>query len=680
MSVLLPVLLLNLAALLLQEFLHTSSMHCYFTALCTALAVLYAAGVCGVMPAAAAGLWVLTAAGAAVYLVRHLRKKDLADRLRAYADPFALLYNAAATVFAVIFTLQKPLCYYWDEYSFWSVSAKYVKYYGQFYNRQPDLTFSTLPPMNSVLGYFFMYFSRDFADYKLLLAYAFLMLAVFAMTAAWLHKKTQNLPLAVGAFAVLVFSPFWETYHAPAEDYSSLSYAYGTTMVDFLIAVVFLGCAVSYLESGHALLTLPPLVYLSLMKNTSVFFALQAAALITFFAVFASGKKPLKKALSVALTLVLTMAVVGTSYLSWFWCLAKTTPESTARIFTLTEPAGEREIMRAPAAEAAPDAQPETEMAETPPQEQAEEPAELQQDAEKADGGFLSIFVASRRSQRHKQVLETMRQEFATAKITAFVPDRFLVVLLLVLGLLCAALCKQYRLPLVLLAVALAAGALVYNLTISYFIADFNDGMVEYPRYMTSYYWLWLYMVFLVAVPILHAARPAAAQLAVAALACFGLTTVLNTGLSYTVFAAPQNAYAQELAAEETAEKYRAYLTKDTRVYVPLRDQDTWSYFLYKQRLLPALADVDTLHSGVDFTISFRDHIDPDSERTYYNVADLTTFTEVMRTYFDYVLIVDPDPEFVQTYNSLFAGGIRGGVLYKITGEDVPLQEVAACD
>ena len=680
MSVLLPVLLLNLVALLLQEFLHTSSMHCYFTALCTALAVLYAAGVCGVMPAVAAGLWVLTAAGAAVYLVRHLRKKDLAARLRDYADPFALLYNGAAAVFAVIFTLQKPLCYYWDEYSFWSVSAKYVKYYGQFYNRQPDLTFSTLPPMNSVLGYFFMYFSRDFADYKLLLAYAFLMLAVFAMTAAWLHKKTQNLPLAVGAFAVLVFSPFWEAYHAPAEDYSSLSYAYGTTMVDFLIAVVFLGCAVSYLESGRALLTLPPLVYLSLMKNTSVFFALQAAALITFFAVFAPGKKPLKKALSVALTLVLTMAVVGTSYLSWFWCLAKTTPESTVSSFTLTEPEGERGIMRAPAAEAAPDAQPETEMAETPPQEQTEEPAELQQDEEQADGGFLSIFVASRRSQRHKQVLETMRQEFATAKITAFVPDRFLVPLLLALGLLCAALCKKHRLPLALLAVALAAGALVYNLTISYFIADFNDGMVEYPRYMTSYYWLWLYMVFLVAVPVLHAVRPAAAQLAVAALACFGLTTVLNTGLSHTVFAAPQNAYAQELAAEEIAEKYRDTLTKDTRVYVPLRDQDTWSYFLYKQRLLPALADVDTLNSGVDFTISFRDHIDPDSERTYYNVADLTTFTEVMRTHFDYVLIVDPDPEFVQTYSSLFAGGVRGGVLYKITGEDVPLQEVAVHD
>lgn len=673
MSVLLPVLLLNLAALLLQEFLHTSSMHCYFTALCTALAVLYAAGVCGVMPAAAAGLWVLTAAGAAVYLVRHLRKKDLAARLRDYADPFALLYNGAAAVFAVIFTLQKPLCYYWDEYSFWSVSAKYVKYYGQFYNRQPDLTFSTLPPMNSVLGYFFMYFSRNFADYKLLLAYAFLMLAVFAMTAAWLHKKTQNLPLAVGSFAVLVFSPFWEAYHTAAVDYSSLSYAYGTTMVDFLIAVVFLGCAVSYLESGRALLTLPPLVYLALMKNTSVFFALQAAALITFFAVFASEKKPLKKALSVVLTLVLTMAVVGTSYLSWFWCLAKTTPESTVSAFTLTEPEGEREIMRAPAA------QPETEIAETP-QEQTEEPAELQQDEEQAEGGFLSIFVASRRSQRHKQVLETMRQEFATAKITAFVPDRFLVVLLLALGLLCAALCKKHRLPLALLAVALATGALVYNLTISYFIADFNDGMVEYPRYMTSYYWLWLYMVFLVAVPILHAMRPAAAQLAVAALACFGLATVLNTGLSHTVFAAPQNAYAQELAAEEIVEKYRDTLTKDTRVYVPLRDQDTWSYFLYKQRLLPALADVDTLNSGVDFTVSFRDHIDPDSERTYYNVADPATFTEVMRTYFDYVLIVDPDPEFVQTYSSLFAGGVRGGVLYKITGEDIPLQEVAVHD
>ena len=673
MTVLLPVLLLNLAALLLQEKLHTSSMHCYFTVLCAALAVLYAAGFTGAMSGAMTVMLLLLAAGTVWYLARHLRQKDLAARLRDYADPFVLLYNGAAAVFTVIFALQKPLCYYWDEYSFWSVSAKYVKYYGQFYNQQADLTFPSLPPMNSVLGYFFMYFSRSFADYKLLLSYAFLMLAIFAMTAAWLHKKTQNLPLAVGAFVVLVLSPFWENYHAPAKDYTSLVYAYGTAMVDFLIAVVFLGCAVSYLESGRAWVALPPLIYLALMKNTSVFFALQAAALLTFFALCAPGQKPLKKTLSVALTLVLTVGVVAGAYQSWFWGLQKTTPRTSECPFTLTDPEIDYAALYA---------QPAVQETAGAEQEQAPEaaadavPAEPAEE-EQPDGGFLSVFVDARRTERHRQVLATMRQEFLSEKITAFVPDRFLVVLLLALGLGCAALCRGYRLPLAVLSLGLALGAVVYNLTISYFIADFHDGMVEYARYMTSYYWLWIYTVFLVAVPILHAAKPAVGQLAVAALACFGMATVLQPGLSYTVFAAPQNAYAAVMQAEETAEAYRSYLTKDTRVYAVLPDQDTWGYFLYKQRLLPALADVDTLHSGVDFTISFRDHIDPAGGRYYYNVADAATFTQVMHTYFDYVLIVDPDPEFVASYNNLFSGGVRRGVLYRITDNAVPMQEVS---
>lgn len=667
MTVLLPVLLLNLAALLLQEKLHTSSMHCYFTALCAALTVLYAAGFAGAMAGTMAVMLLLLAAGTAWYLARHLRQKDLAARLRDYADPFVLLYNGAATVFTVIFALQKPLCYYWDEYSFWSVSAKYVKYYGQFYNQQADLTFPSLPPMNSVLGYFFMYFSRSFDDYKLLLSYAFLMLAIFAMTAAWLHKKTQNLPLAVGAFVVLVLSPFWENYHAPAKDYTSLVYAYGTAMVDFLIAVVFLGCVVSYLESGHAWGTLLPLVYLTLMKNTSVFFALLTAVLLTFFALYAPEQKPRKKPLSVVLTLVLMVGVVAGAYQSWFWGLQKTTPRTIECPFTLTDPEFDYDALYAqPAAETEQGQAPE---AEATPAEPAAQ--------EQPEGGFLSIFVDARRTERHRQVLATMRQEFLSEKITAFVPDRVLVVLLLALGLGCAALCREHRLPLVLLALGLALGAVVYGLTISYFIADFHDGMVEYARYMTSYYWLWIYTVFLVAVPILHAAKPAVGQLAVAALACFGMATVMQPGLSYTVFAAPQNAYANVMQAEKTAETYRSYLTKDTRVYAVMPDQDTWGYFLYKQRLLPALTDVDTLHSGVDFKISFRDHIDPASGRYYYNVADAETFTQVMHTYFDYVLIVDPDPEFVASYNNLFSGGVRRGVLYRITDNAVPMQEVS---
>ena len=667
MTVLLPVLLLNLAALLLQEKLHTSPMHCYFTALCASLTVLYAAGFAGAMAGTMAVMLLLLAAGTAWYLARHLRQKDLAARLRDYADPFVLLYNGAATVFTVIFALQKPLSYYWDEYSFWSVSAKYVKYYGQFYNQQEDLTFPSLPPMNSVLGYFFMYFSRSFDDYKLLLSYAFLMLAIFAMTAAWLHKKTQNLPLAVGAFVVLVLSPFWENYHAPAKDYTSLVYAYGTAMVDFLIAVVFLGCVVSYLENGHAWGALLPLVYLTLMKNTSVFFALLTAVLLTFFALYAPEQKPRKKPLSVVLTLVLTVGVVAGAYQSWFWGLQKTTPRTIECPFTLTDPEFDYDALYAqPAAETEQGQAPE---AEATPAEPAAQ--------EQPEGGFLSIFVDARRTERHRQVLATMRQEFLSEKITAFVPDRVLVVLLLALGLGCAALCRGHRLPLAVLSLGLALGAVVYGLTISYFIADFHDGMVEYARYMTSYYWLWIYTVFLVAVPILHAAKPAVGQLAVAALACFGLATVLQPGLSYTVFAAPQNAYANVMQAEKTAETYRSYLTKDTRVYAVMPDQDTWGYFLYKQRLLPALTDVDTLHSGVDFKISFRDHIDPASGRFYYNVADAETFTQVMHTYFDYVLIVDPDPEFVASYNNLFSGGVRRGVLYRITDNAVPMQEVS---
>ena len=55
-----------------------------------------------------------------------------------------------------------------------------------------------------------------------------------------IEKKTKNTVLSIGPYFVFLLIPFLQNQHAiDTVGYSSISYAYGTTMVDFNIAVGF---------------------------------------------------------------------------------------------------------------------------------------------------------------------------------------------------------------------------------------------------------------------------------------------------------------------------------------------------------------------------------------------------------------------------------------------------------
>ena len=654
MNLLLPILLVHGAALPLQQRLRTGGAHCYFTVWCSALCVLYLGAIADMLRPAAILVFGGMALAGILYLVRCLRKGKAycTSVLRDYFDPAVLLGVLATAAFAVIFTVGRPQTYYWDEFAFWNVAAKYVKCYDQLYTLQLGFT-SILPPMHALIGYFIMFFAREYADSSLLFAYAAGYIAVFCLAAELVWNKSKNLLLAAGTFFALVASPLLSIYHRAMPDYSSLDRAYGTAMVDFALGVYVLGCVAVFLADKRGWSVLPALACLTLLKNTAVFFALLSAAVVLCFVL--TDRRSLRQKL--AFTAVV-LATVAAAWASWNWHTDTYYGAKTQPAFTLRDP----DYDYGPA-------DPEADPHLPPAKKEA-----------KASRPMFSIFVPALRTERHRQVLSEMAQHFKTDQLLALCPDRVLIVLLTALGLLSAALYKKHRAALLLTAPGLAAGCFVYNLTISYFIAGYDDGMVEYPRYMTSYYVGWLYVTVLLLLLALCAAnRQTLAQAATALLACASVWQLGKTGIDYTVFHAPENAWQEVQAYQDALAPYRSCLTRDTALYVMLPDLDTEGHYLYRQAALPALANVDRLQSGIDFTVSFRTHITP-GQGAYYNVASPETFAKIMQTYFDYVLVADPDPEEEAAYDNLFAGGMRAGVLYKVTDEEIPMQEVQADD
>ena len=95
---------------------------------------------------------------------------------------------------------------------------------------------------------------------------------------------------------------------------------------------------------------------------------------------------------------------------------------------------------------------------------------------------------------------------------------------------------------------------------------------------------------------------------------------------------------------------------------------------IYGYHLLPAICNQDTKATGIDFTIGFRETLNADSDRQYYNIASPKEFAQLMREYFDYVYVVEPDGEFRESYAQLFSDGMTEGTLYKIINGDIPMQ------
>ena len=207
-----------------------------------------------------------------------------------------------------------------------------------------------------------------------------------------------------------------------------------------------------------------------------------------------------------------------------------------------------------------------------------------------------------------------------------------------------------------------------------YFISYYRDDMIEYPRYMSSYYFLWVYTIILLAVTGENGRR--GKQTVFCAVSLVTLLLIGKTGLDYTSIDAPDTPYLEYMETEQYVRQIKGSIEKDDKVYLVLPDQYTWEYIKYGYHLLPAICNQDTKGTGIDFTISFREKLEAGSDRRYYNIASPQLYARLMTEYFDYVYVVRPDEEFRESYSHLFSDGMTEGTLYKITEQNVPMQVV----
>lgn len=645
MEVLLPVIFLNVCGMLLKAKFGLDGAESYLIALMGVLSFLYIGGIFNLLLPAAAGIFI----GILLLLLAAVKKSRSQKRslaavcgLKEYFNPFVLLNNLSCLVFTVIFSISNPLFYYWDELAFWGTSAKATKLLDRLYSIWPTPLHNHLPPSNALLNYFFNFFSVDFQPYILLLSYAFLFFAVFSVVAELAYRKSGSLPFAVVTYVLLLLSPFMCVAHKELLNYESLLYAYGTAMVDFNIAVVFLSAIALYLSSPAKKWYLLSLVFLVNMKNTGVFFALIAVCVILCLAAFdaQAGKRLTETVKNGALMLL----VVVLAYGSWFVHLSAF-ELAPAQPVVLQDPA------------------------------YLQEQEELVRVDETIDQNVLSILVPPLRSERYNAVMETMRKAFLLEKSNLFMPDRYFAAVLVAAGALVSVLSSRgKRLRALCVLSGIAVGCYVYCAVISYFISYYRDDMIEYPRYMSSYYFLWVYTIILLAVTGENGRR--GKQTVFCAVSLVTLLLIGKTGLDYTSIDAPDTPYLEYMETEQYVRQIKGSIEKDDKVYLVLPDQYTWEYIKYGYHLLPAICNQDTKGTGIDFTISFREKLEAGSDRRYYNIASPQLYARLMTEYFDYVYVVRPDEEFRESYSHLFSDGMTEGTLYKITEQNVPMQVV----
>lgn len=643
MVALIPVTILSLASIALAKHTKQSGAVTYLILLMASLDVLYLAATADCLRPAAILLYVLLIGLILIYIVRNGRKKAL-ETIKKNFDIYILLNWISSALFAVIFTLQKPRLYYWDEIAFWGPSAKYMKLTHRIHTIgiNPCLDRSEYPAGHAVLNYFFSFFTRDFAEHILLLSFALLYFAIFSMIARVIYEKTKNHIVAISSYFVLFLSPFMALVHKPLPNYSSLSYAYAIAMPDFTIAVVFAAVIVLYLADRKSAWFLLPLLFLFKIKNAGIIFVILAICIVACIAFFSCDH--IHKRIKQVCLGLLTVCLIPLLLCGLFGPL----PDPVAA---------------------------ENEMA-------SEESAEqtrfdfIEDFKEENPYSKLCVVFTQLGTERYHEVLRAMPDYFFNNHETIFGRDIVLIAALFLLGILAAfGFDKKHRLSVLGVSIGFTAGCFMFSRVISYKVQFYANEMVEYPRYMQSYYFAWMYVIFVLVMIAPHTQR-LWKQLLLCVILLVTMHSIAATGLDYTVLSAPENAYVKAEQVEQHLKPLKKILKPEDRIYLIFKDQDSEAYSTYQYAFLPNNAGINTEGTDIDFSICFREELDPDSDRQYYNVASPEEFTSLMQDYFDYIYVIEPDKEVKASYGSLFSDRMTNGHLYKITDESIPMQEV----
>ena len=242
------------------------------------VAVLTLAGMAGVLYPAAWAVYALCAAGGVWAL---LPPKEAKKRYYAQlATPGSVTFWALALAFAVYFFLRQPMATVSDEFSLWATAVKVTKVDNSLYSTATLGTpwAVTQNPGLPLLSYFFQFFGQ-YADWKIYLAYDVLFFAVYAAVLSVLPWKQWR--VAVPMAAVLWVTPFFFTVYNHT---IYLTTVYLSSYGDIPAGLVFGSAVAVWLalrqQDGPRWAVLPVLALAANLKANDFVLSLAAAGLI----------------------------------------------------------------------------------------------------------------------------------------------------------------------------------------------------------------------------------------------------------------------------------------------------------------------------------------------------------------------------------------------------------------
>ncbi len=659
----LPIILLSFAGYFLHRKFKVSPVACVFLLLCTGVSFVWFLGGFNLLFEATVFFYSLCIILGLTQVILDIKKRNFTAIVN-FFNVALVLFLISSFIILAIYAWQKPHYYYWDEYSFWGTAAKQVHstHFLPFLQNFGLNIYSTLPTSSAVLSFLISVFNPQYNNYAHYYSYIVVILLTFALLCEFVANKLNSHIVAISVFLLCFVCGFFQTNHLSSPDFSSQSYAYATSLVDFLMVIYAVSCVFLYFLLKGSLLKyayILPALPLCLVKDVGIIFALLAMCVIACFQLFIPKPKGLKFLLRFVPLIfsVIILAGVYSYYrdISFDILYGSTSKNITVTPATLQHNNSTININQ----------NTETEVEAEIIIEQEPRPSLLQ-----------SIFSPSMRTQQQKEILNDMALQFTNTKTVFFIYDSVLVSILIIICILCIIFIdKKYKPPLIMALTGIVLGAILYIFVISYFMTTFADGMVEYPRYMSSYYWICIYLtIALVAKVLINKNKTYIITLFSALLtAC-----IFIIGTNSTFIASPQNHYKQALEVKEEISPYNYLLNTSPKLLLVTDRYNDYTYMLDRFYLLPAYVNADYNFTGFDFSKSFSEpqYLTPENEN-YYIFATDEEFLQIAYENFDYIYISYLEEEFVKSYSEHFKPALEKDTMYEvIKGDNVYFEEV----
>ncbi len=654
MQYLIALLVLNCISFAMHKKLKLNPTTSFLVTIFTGVALAFVGGVFNFLFLGTAAFY--TVGLLCFFAVLFIDRKCLSlSYLKTYFTLPNVLSISAMLMFFVIYVIQNPLFSYWDEYSFWGTAAKIAIETDNF---APIYKFNFLWNEYVIAGstalvYLLHFFGNTFNDYGHYFAYTVMTISSFATVAEYIQDKTKVKFITPLTFLLLFLLPFLQNNHSIDADYYSISYAYGTSMVDFLLVTYMVSAVVTYLSSPKIPYFIMPLFVLAASKDVGIFFALLSICVIACFAIFIKHNNKKMYVIKVVILIIAAVTAYSTNIL-WVHHLHINDNDASQETpyFSPWHLEYQREVSVA-----------QNSTIEIIP-------------AEKDGNLLLQIVSPEYRTSAQNAVLNDIWAQFNNSSTAVQIPDKYLVIILIVVGLICSFIIdKKYRLALILANLGLPIGYFLYCSAISLFIANFNDGMVEYPRYSLTYYWFWIYFVCSL---LIIACVTIKKYLPIYLLLLIVVSAVYVRGVDYTVVSAPDNPHNIATEYKLELEKYQEIFNTAEHIFMVAPRFDDYKYMLGLHNAIPAPVNADINRVTFDFSMNFSNkEFLTDETLKYFIVANDEEFLQIIFETFDYILILHPQEEFVNSYGEFFDKEPTEFALYKINqSSTVPFESV----